>query len=87
MSGATTGSVMRSGAGAARRRAGSGAKMGWVRRRALRLAPKTGIAQGRPGAPGPYAYRLKSNEALVPPKPKEFESAYSMAIGRALWGT
>src|SRR2546427_9078079 len=31
--------------------------------------------------------RLKSSAALVPPKPNELDSAYSIAIGRALFGT
>ena len=32
-------------------------------------------------------YRLKISAPLVPPKPNEFDSAYSISIGRAWFGT
>ena len=38
--------------------------------------------------PSIYSFpRLKSSEALVPPKPKEFDKAYSTLAWRTLFGT
>ena len=51
------------------------------------VVPARSNAPSNPRAFVYSVYCLKIRQPLVPPKPNEFDSAYSILIGRALFGT
>jgi hypothetical protein len=54
---------------------------------AMNVTSERAAGSGKQEAGSYSAYRLNSSAAFVPPKPNEFDSAYSMAAGRFWFGT